>query len=38
MGIDWTADRREIAEAIPPPYSLHVGQGLLTHLRAEVAA
>lgn len=29
MGIDWTADRKEIAEAIPPAYSQWIGERLL---------
>jgi site-specific DNA-cytosine methylase len=29
MGIDWTADRRELAEAIPPAYTRHIGAELL---------
>lgn len=29
MGIDWTDDRREIAEAIPPAYTAHIGAQLL---------
>jgi len=32
MGIDWTDDRHEIAEAIPPAYTTHVGVQLLDHL------
>lgn len=34
MGIDWTSVRREIAEAIPPAYTEHVGRQLLAHLAA----
>jgi DNA (cytosine-5)-methyltransferase 1 len=37
MGIDWTDDRKEIAEAIPPAYSEFVGRQLIQQLR-EVAA
>lgn len=37
MGIDWTADRKAIAEAIPPAYTKHIGTALLDHL-AERAA
>jgi hypothetical protein len=37
MGIDWTDVRREIAEAIPPAYTEHIGRQLLDHL-SEVAA
>jgi hypothetical protein len=32
MGIDWTSDRRELAEAIPPAYTELVGRGLLAAL------
>jgi hypothetical protein len=32
MGIDWTSDRHEIAEAIPPAYSQYVGSQLLNLL------
>lgn len=28
MGIDWTADRGELAEAIPPAYTAHIGRHL----------
>lgn len=34
MGIDWTDDRKAIAEAIPPAYTFHVGTQLLAHLEA----
>ena len=37
MGINWTADRRELAEAIPPAYGEYIGRGLLEHLREPVA-
>jgi SAM-dependent methyltransferase len=30
MGIDWTEVRREIAEAIPPAYTQHIGRAFLT--------
>lgn len=33
MGIGWTSNRKSIAEAIPPSYAEHIGQGLLGHLR-----
>lgn len=36
MGIDWTDVRREIAEAIPPAYTEHIGRQLLNAI--EVAA
>jgi hypothetical protein len=32
MGIDWTASKLELAEAIPPAYTLHVGTALLDTL------
>lgn len=32
MGIDWTGDRKAIAEAIPPAYTEHIGRQLLAHL------
>lgn len=38
MGIDWTTDRRELAEAIPPAYTELVGRGLLAALELEAAA
>jgi hypothetical protein len=38
MGIDWTADRKAIAEAIPPAYSEHIGTQLLAHIESEAAA
>ena len=37
MGIDWTADRREIAEAIPPAYTEFIGRRLLPHALAALA-
>jgi DNA (cytosine-5)-methyltransferase 1 len=36
LGIDWTSDRRELAEAIPPAYTEHIGRQLIRAL--EVAA
>ena len=38
MGIDWTDDRRELAEAIPPAYTEHIGRQLLDHVTQESAA
>lgn len=38
MGIDWTNVRREIAEAIPPAYTEHIGAQMLTHVTQAVAA
>lgn len=32
LGIDWTADRRELAEAIPPAYTHAIGLALIAHL------
>ena len=37
MGIDWTDARKELAEAIPPAYTEHIGRQLLERLQ-EVAA
>lgn len=34
MGIDWTADRREIAEAIPPAYTHFIGEQILETITA----
>jgi hypothetical protein len=34
MGIDWTDDRKAIAEAIPPAYTELIGRQLLDHLNA----
>lgn len=33
MGIDWTDDRKAIAEAIPPAYTEHIGHQLMETLR-----
>jgi DNA (cytosine-5)-methyltransferase 1 len=38
MGIDWTTDRRELAEAIPPAYTELIGGGLLAALDLEDVA
>lgn len=38
MGIDWTTDRHELREAIPPAYGAFVGTALLEHLTSEQAA
>jgi len=32
MGIDWMTDWRDLAEAIPPAYTEHVGAQLIRHL------
>jgi len=37
MGIDWTDDRKAIAEAIPPAYTEYIGRQLLAHLESEAA-
>lgn len=37
MGIDWMT-RRELAEAIPPAYTEHIGRALMAHLGALVDA
>jgi DNA (cytosine-5)-methyltransferase 1 len=37
MGIAWMTDFRDIAEAVPPPYTEFIGRRLLAHLE-EVAA
>ena len=34
MGIDWTDDVRELAEAIPPAYTELIGHQLLAHVKA----
>jgi DNA (cytosine-5)-methyltransferase 1 len=36
MGIDWTDNRKAIAEAIPPAYTEHIGRQLLAQLRTAV--
>lgn len=33
MGIDWTRDRHELAEAIPPAYTHHIGTQLIEAIR-----
>jgi DNA (cytosine-5)-methyltransferase 1 len=38
MGIDWTEDRHEIAEAIPPAYTQHIAEQFLITTGAGVAA
>jgi len=37
MGIDWTSDRIELAEAIPPAMTQYIGGQLLAHLEEKVA-
>jgi DNA (cytosine-5)-methyltransferase 1 len=37
MGIDWTTQRKEIAEAIPPAYSFFIGEQLLAHITERAA-
>ncbi|WP_019932260.1 hypothetical protein [Nocardia sp. BMG111209] len=36
MGIDWTSNRRSLAEAIPPAYTQFLGAHLLRHLDPDV--
>lgn len=38
MGIDWMTDKKDLAEAIPPAYTEHIGRQLMAHLTGEVAA
>ena len=38
MGIDWTDDRKAIAEAVPPHYTEHIGRQILAHIESEAAA
>lgn len=38
MGIDWTSNRKEIAEAIPPAYTEWIGGQLLAHLKTREKA
>jgi DNA (cytosine-5)-methyltransferase 1 len=35
MGIDWMNDRADLAEAIPPSFTEHIGAGLMAHLTEE---
>lgn len=37
LGVDWTANRRSLAEAIPPAYTEHIGRQLITHIRSAAA-
>lgn len=37
MGIDWTRSRKELAEAIPPAYTHHLGSQLLQQLQEAAA-
>jgi DNA (cytosine-5)-methyltransferase 1 len=37
MGIDWTDDRKAIAEAIPPAFTEHIGRQLIVHLGESAA-
>lgn len=37
MGIDWTVDGDELAQAIPPEYTRYVGERLMLHVQAAVA-
>jgi DNA (cytosine-5)-methyltransferase 1 len=38
MGIDWMTDRKDLAEAIPPPFTALLGAYLLDHVSAAAAA
>ncbi len=38
LGIDWTSDKSELAQAIPPKFSHFVGAALIDHLELAVAA
>jgi DNA (cytosine-5)-methyltransferase 1 len=38
MGIDWTASKHSLAEAIPPAYTEWIGRELLRHLGRELVA
>lgn len=38
MGIDWTTNRKSIAEAIPPAYTRYIGEHLMTALQRRSAA
>lgn len=38
MGMDHTASRSALAEAIPPAYTEHLGRQLIVHMGAEVAS
>lgn len=33
MGIDWTSDRKTIAEAIPPAFTEHIGRQIMAHIQ-----
>jgi DNA (cytosine-5)-methyltransferase 1 len=37
MGIDWMTND-EMAEAVPPAYTEHIGQQLFAHVQQKVAA
>jgi len=38
MGIDWMSEWADLADAIPPAYTEHIGAQLLNHLRAKTAS
>jgi DNA (cytosine-5)-methyltransferase 1 len=38
MGIDWMTRWDDLADAIPPAYTQHIGEQLLAHLAAGTAA
>jgi DNA (cytosine-5)-methyltransferase 1 len=37
MGIDWTDNRKSIAEAIPPAYSRFIGGQVMQYLESQAA-
>jgi DNA (cytosine-5)-methyltransferase 1 len=37
MGIDWTRNKKSLAEAIPPAYTQYIGEALANHLRGATA-
>lgn len=38
LGIDWSWDRTQLVEAVPPSYAELIGLGLMAHLEARAAA
>lgn len=38
MGIDWMTERHDLAEAIPPAYTRHIGAQLMAHLAGNAVA
>lgn len=37
MGIDWTVNRKSLAEAIPPAFTEHIGRQLMAHAQGVAA-